>query len=207
MVSDKITVFSGGNDIEQVLDEAERFAEYNRLDGKERQTLRLLTEEMIGALKGAAGDFEGDFWMECEKAEYRLKLRVDADVDAEKKKELLTLSTSGKNETSIGLLGLLRQVAVKALAGQDGTSDELTPTGADLIYMGGMLRGEDSLFLDYNWSIMQYHEALDEKAEEKEAKETWDELEKSVLVRLADDIRVGVRGDTVEISVIKRFTR
>lgn len=204
MISDKITVFSSGNDIEMILDEAERFATYNRLGEKERQTLRLLTEEMIGALKGAAGDFEGDFWMECEKEEYRLKLRVEADMNAERKKELMALSTSGKNESSIGLFGLIRQVAAKALLGSNEEAAEI-PNSEDLLYMGGMLRGEDSLFLDYNWSILQYHEALDGQKEKQAAKEEWDELEKSVLVRLADDIRVGVRGDNVEISVIKRF--
>ena len=41
------------------------------------------------------------------------------------------------------------------------------------------------------------------KMEEK--KEEWDELEKSVIASVADDITVGIKGTSAEIVIIKKF--
>ena len=43
------------------------------------------------------------------------------------------------------------------------------------------------------------------KTTQKENKEAWDELEKSIIANLADDVLVGVRKDKVEILIIKKF--
>ncbi len=37
------------------------------------------------------------------------------------------------------------------------------------------------------------------------AEERWDELEKSVIANLADDVSVGIVGTTVEMTVTKAF--
>ena len=52
------------------------------------------------------------------------------------------------------------------------------------------------------WSLKQYQNCVKEDASEKDK---WDELEKSILVKLADDVIVGVRGKTVDIIIKKRF--
>ena len=51
------------------------------------------------------------------------------------------------------------------------------------------------------WSLVRMHNQL---AREKKAAK-WDELEASVLLRLADDVRVGLRYDKVAITVYKTF--
>jgi hypothetical protein len=38
-----------------------------------------------------------------------------------------------------------------------------------------------------------------------EPDENWDELERSVVANLADDVRIGIKGRDVEITIIKRF--
>ena len=40
---------------------------------------------------------------------------------------------------------------------------------------------------------------------DKSSNEAWDELEKSVLAKIADEIKVGVVGDKVEIVIYKSF--
>ena len=51
------------------------------------------------------------------------------------------------------------------------------------------------------WSLQQYRESVkrDKKALE------WDELEKSILGKLSDDVRVGVLSNRVEITISKTF--
>jgi hypothetical protein len=40
---------------------------------------------------------------------------------------------------------------------------------------------------------------------QEEKTEAWDELEKSVLASVADDVIVGVKGKRASITVIKKF--
>ena len=49
------------------------------------------------------------------------------------------------------------------------------------------------------WALSAY------KAEAKETPEAWDELEKSLIANLADDVIVGIIGSKVDIVVIKTF--
>ena len=53
------------------------------------------------------------------------------------------------------------------------------------------------------WSMEEYRKDV-EKAE-KADKESWDELEKSIVANIADDIRVSMKGATVEMVIKKRF--
>ena len=58
-----------------------------------------------------------------------------------------------------------------------------------------MLSGENSVFYDYTGT------PLDEAPEDKE----WDRYERSILRKLADEIKIGVRGGNVEMDVMKQF--
>ena len=43
------------------------------------------------------------------------------------------------------------------------------------------------------------------KAEKPEAAEAWDELEKSVVSNVADDVKIGIKGFQTEITIIKKL--
>ena len=59
--------------------------------------------------------------------------------------------------------------------------------------------GEDINY-PYTWTLENY------KNQAKKAKEeAWDELEKSVIASIADDVIVGVKGKRADIIVIKKF--
>ena len=51
---------------------------------------------------------------------------------------------------------------------------------------------------------MNYRESFDSNAQ-AEKQEAWDELEKSIIAKLADDVIVGVLGGKVDIVVKKKF--
>ena len=57
--------------------------------------------------------------------------------------------------------------------------------------------------MDYahSWSLEQYRSSLRGQAKG----EDWDELEKSVIASVADDVIVGVKGKQADIIIVKRF--
>ena len=59
----------------------------------------------------------------------------------------------------------------------------------------------DTIDYAYLWSLDQYRETISK--EERAA--DWDELEKSVIASVADDVTVGVTGKRADITIIKKF--
>ena len=55
--------------------------------------------------------------------------------------------------------------------------------------------------------MIKYEDALSNrvKANDDSAKEAWDELEKSVVAKVADDVKVSIRGRMVEMAIIKKL--
>ena len=52
------------------------------------------------------------------------------------------------------------------------------------------------------WSLSEYKERVQEG---EDTAGNWDELERSIIANIADDISVGILGDRVEMIVSKRF--
>ena len=55
----------------------------------------------------------------------------------------------------------------------------------------------------YGWSMREYRSAVEEHR--AEAPEQWDELEKSITARLADEVKIFIRGNAVEMVIEKAF--
>ena len=57
-----------------------------------------------------------------------------------------------------------------------------------------------------NWSMKKYRASVEmEMAEDAKAQEEWDELEKSIVANIADEVTVAIRGGEVEMTVYKNF--
>ena len=108
MKTDIIKVSSKGIQMEAALEQVEKVAAYKDLSRKNALHLRLLTEEMMGMMRSVTGETEGEFWIEDEDGEYRLHLRIAARLNPEKREQLLSASSTGKNESAKGLMGRLR---------------------------------------------------------------------------------------------------
>ena len=207
MTTDKIMVYSEGPGIDKALSEAEKFAQYEQLGEKEGLYLRLLSEEMLGMVRGITGGFEGQFWLEGGEGEYRICLRADTYMDRSKKKKLIALSGSGKNESSVGIMEMLRNILVNVINDPD-SMDNLSKEYDDGSVMYGMMgvRSDGGMDpMDFEWSLIQYKSMVEKDRRQKKSAEAWDELEKSIVANIADDVKVGVRGDIVEMTIIKRF--
>ena len=197
MKTDVIVVSTMGSRMETALEQAEKVAAYKGLTAKEALQLRLLTEEMMGLVRSITGKKEGRFWIEDQDGEYALHLQVDTRLTSEKREQLLSVSATGKNESAKGLMGRLRDFF-------DWGSDE--DLAASPLYLPDMYEFSSVPALDYEWSMVRYESALAKRIDtDQKAQEAWDELEKSVVKHVADDVRVFIRSGVVELIILKKI--
>mgnify|MGYP006873018510 CR=1 FL=1 len=196
MKTDVIKISSRGLGMQTALEQVEKVTAYKGLTGKDALHLRLLAEEMMGMMRSITGETTGEFWIEDdEKGTYQLHLAVITLMDMNKRDQLLAASTSGKNEAARGLMGRLRNFFEQ---GVDSPS----------AFLYARETGEYSATptLDIEWTLSMYQRQLESwMPTDEKAKEMWDELEKSVVTHVADDIRVAIRGDHAEMVIIKKF--
>ncbi len=193
MKTDIITITSKGGNMERALLEAEKTAVYKGLSQKNKLHLRLLTEEMLGMMRSIAGEVEGKFWIEDEDSVFQLHLKVNTGLNEKKREKLISASTSGKNEASKGLMGKLRSF--------------FEPSDDIPLFLDSVAMDSPDGISDTVWSMYSYRELLDRYVEEQRtgAVEAWDELEKSVVSHVADDVKVSIRGRDVEMVIYKKM--
>ena len=188
MKSDIIRVSTKYDATADVLDQAERVAEYQGLSHKASLHLRLLAEEMMCMMRAIAGDVSGEFWIQNKRSHYELHLLVETTMDARKREQLLSASTTGENEANRGFMGKIRAF--------------FEPMEDVPVYFECQ---PDSMYQEMSWTMAGYQQKLknDMELNRKGAREAWDELEKSVIAHIADDVKVSIRGHEVEMTVYK----
>lgn len=194
MRTDVITVSSNGKQMSAALEQVEKMAAFKGLSSKGTLQLRLLTEEMMGMMRSITGEKEGQFWIEDEDGVYQLHLRMNTIMDPAKREQLLGASTSGKNEAARGLMGRLRDFFEQG--------DNL---GA-LPYFMSEADDPTAATMRWEWSMNAYQNTLQGYMDQDQrAREAWDELEKSVVTHVADEIKVFIRGGQTEMTIIKKL--
>jgi len=199
MRSDVIHVTNEGDGIDEALEQTEKVAVFKGLESKNALHLRLLTEEMMGMMRALTGEREADFWIEDDGGDFELHLRAETRMTGELRKKLLSASTSGKNDSAKGVLGKLRDLFERAI--------EPIDDGLPLFYTAGLEHsGADLGALTVEaagmWSLNAYRASVEK---DKAPKEEWDELEKSVIANIADEVNIGIADNNVEMTVFKKF--
>ena len=195
MKTDVLQITSDGDNMGAALNEIEKISAYKGLSHRDGLSLRLLTEEMMAMMRAITGNVNGEFWVEDRpEGVYELHLRVETLMDEEKRAQLISASTSGRNEASRGFLGKLR-------AFFEPSGDVPMPS---MGFAGG---GSPGSYGSYVWSMGDYRDQLRQYQEENREgnSEAWDELEKSVVAKVADDVKVSIRGRTVEMIIQKKI--
>ncbi len=200
MKSDVIVVSSRGSRMEAALNQVDKVAAYKGLTGKNALHLRLLAEEMMGLMRSVTGETEGKFWIEDEDNVYQMHLLVNTRMDSSKRDQLLSAASSGKNEAARGLMGRLRDFFDR------GADEDIASFNSPLL-LPGMFDASSTPTLDWEWSMMRYENALSTRIGQNDdaARAAWDELEKSVVARVADDVKVSIRGYQAEMTIVKKM--
>ncbi len=60
---------------------------------------------------------------------------------------------------------------------------------------------------NYAWSMEDYRDQLRQFREQNQGgkQEDWDELEKSVIAKAADDVKISIRARIIEMTVLKKM--
>ena len=201
MRSDICEFQKGGRGLEAILAEVEKVTVYNALSKKSALRLRLLTEELAGMLRELVDNFEGCFWLQNDGNKYELHAELFvSELSMEEKQALVDMSASKKNAATTGFMGKIREIAENMLL----YSQQL---GVPIGYFSAGDYLNDYSFAGINyvyaWTLDNYVAQHKEKMVSKG--EEWDQLEKSIVANLADDVIVGVKGQRVEIVIKKEF--
>lgn len=206
--SRKIAVGKGAALTGEAMDAAEAFVKGLDLDQKSALRMRLLTEEVLEMLRNMVDGFSGLFWLEADDRECRICIDGMAEVDVAAEQDLLSVSKDGKNASVKGFTAKLTQFVRHHREYLDRLNALLELGGAayadDYLYLGSIHPRIDASAI--TWSMADYRKFLfdDETAAEQIAADR-DELEKSILANLADDVKVGVKEDRIRITVVKKL--
>lgn len=202
MRSDTVHVTNQGDGMSAALAQAEATARFRGLSDKPALHLRLLAEEMLGMLRAITDSTEADFWIDAEGDEYKLHLMAETVMTSKKREKLLSASTSGRNAAAKGVMGKLKDLFATAIESANDPDSGyyaggwFVPSyGAASIPAMGEIEAEV-------WSLNQYKASI--KGRNEDAPE-WDELEKSVVSKLADDVQISIRGGKVEMVIFKKL--
>ena len=175
-----VNVSSSGKGADEALAMTERLSTDSGLDKKDKLHLRLINEELIGLLQSIKGDVNAEYYLEVSGREYELHLNAEVELTPEMKNKFIA-SWSKENTESKGFAGRLKEVIGSAL----------------------ISRKDPVLY----WSMGDYKEEIERKARFKDngSSNAMDELERSIIANLADDISIKIEGNRVEIVVYKKF--
>jgi len=168
--------------IEKAIKEAERYSRSENLDKKMQLRIRLLSEELLILSKEMANLHDGKYQIIREREDYLIDFSALADVT---KKDVKIMKKN--NNIYEGVLGRL-QYALESmieLSMNNGNSDEITDE---------TIGKSDE---DYRWSYKVYKETAEDNKTVNE-----DEIGRSVITAFADDVKIFVRRNHVNIKIL-----
>lgn len=178
MKSDIINIDNQGSGFDKALEETKKVAAYKGLDHKQSLRLSLFTEEMLSMVRIVTGEMQAAFWIENEDLRFELNLTTNTVMDKEKRRQLLASASSRKNEAAGSFLGKLRDAFEDAMLSEADNAQYDLPNDVHADLTG-------RVYEDTN--------------------QEWDKSERSVLLSLADDVKISIRGGKVHMTIVKDF--
>ena len=198
---DIITVTSRNEGMDQAIEMTEKLSSESGLEKKQKLHMRLLAEELFGLLKGIAGDVEADYWLEATEKNFELHMKSEVQLTDEMKKQFLESSSTGENSAAKGVMGKIRVMIASVLL----STKEVLPMA--LINTAAAYQPAGGSGASVDWSMVDYKNRVKNEAGDRETTEAWDELERSIIANIADDVKVKILGNKVEIIVLKNFEK
>ena len=206
VTSEKVRISNTGSGMEHALTIAEQTAGFMNISAKDRLRLRLLAEEMFSMVRTVAGNFSAHFWLEAEEKSCTLHLEAKSDLDYSQQKELISVSTTGKNSAKLGIMDKIRGMIEAGIYGIEESFAIQAEYGTGMMPYGAIGVPDDGMTdALYAWSMEKYKHDIEEKRDDDP--DSYDELEKSIIANVADDVKVGINKDRIEIIIVKNFRR
>lgn len=203
MKTEIINISPNGTGMDKALELTEKTGAFCGLDHKAALRLRLLSEEVIELMRSFTDVMNGDFWLEAIDNVVEIHLKTDIPMDLQTKKEIISVSSSGKNSAAKGLMGRIREMINNATLPDDPETKAMADQALGLMALGCQMGTYSG---SYSWSMSTYVASIDKAYEaQTEARDAKDELEKSIVANLADDVTVHIVNSEVEITLYKSF--
>ena len=192
MKSSIININQSADNLNQILVETQKISEVALLNNKQMLKTRLIAEEFTGMLKELSTNFDGEFWIERENLAFSFiaQIHINEAMDLQTKRKFIDVSSEKKNTTK-GVMGKIRDIV----------ENLLYPENAMYSSSFVAYQFETAVLFNDQWTLNKYKDA------ERNNAEPWDELEKSIIANLADDVIVSVKGSNVEIVIVKDFNK
>ena len=198
MQSNVCKIEKGIKDLAAILKESEKVAVYNELNHKQTLQLRLLCEEIDGMLPKIIDDFDGELWIDFEDGVCKVNVSIKIpEFNTDKKEELIGIAKNKKNAAAVGIVGKIRNAIENFFLNED-VNESFAYSSSAFDMPAGYF---DSAEYSRLWRLEEYRVYV----KKEEQIEAWDELEKSVIASVADDVIVGVKGKCAEIVIVKSF--
>ena len=194
IVEIKIT---NSDDCLRALQATEKEGAESGLNQKSNLRLRLLAEELIGMVQNLSGYIDALYWVDRQGSTFTLHLKAEVIMNKEVMELLLSTATSGKNSAAKGFMGKLREMIASVMIPSAQGPSVLSGLSIGMMSAGSPV-GENAGMSSYIWSLNNYKEKIEESEEAED-------LERSIVASLADEVLVSIVGSKVQIDIIKAF--
>ena len=202
MQTEKISIFATGNGRDQALELTEKTGAYCGLDHKSILRLRLLSEEIIELIRPFSSEMKGDFWLETNDNNVEIHLKTEIPMDLQTRNELLSVATSGKNSAAHGIIGKIREMIARVSLPDDPETKAMSDQALGLMALGSQMGSYYGGA--YSWSMSTYVSSINNStAITDETAAAKDDLEKSIVANIADEIKVNIVESDVEVVIYK----
>ena len=185
-------------DADEILSE---FAEKNGIAGKDYSHLCLLTEETLGMANQMLRVYNGELWLEETPAGYEIIL--EADVHGK---------DGNEDVPSASPAGFMAKIA--EMMNCSFMFENIAEMPEDLAgmlpdYMSyGIRENMDTHAWAGRWSLSAYrHNLRKQQGENRETDPALDELEKSIVAYLADEVTIGIHGHRIRLVISKAIPK
>lgn len=203
MKTEIINISPNGTGMDKALELTEKTGAFCGLDHKSSLRLRLLSEEVIELMRTFTDELIGDFWLEAKDDTVEIHLKTEIPMDLQTKNKIISVSSSGKNSAAKGFMGRIREMITNATLPEDPESKAMSDQALGLMALGCQMGTYSG---SYSWSMSTYVASIDKAYDTQTvARDAKDELEKSIVANLADDIMVHIVNSNVEIALYKSF--
>ncbi len=195
MKSDVIVIGTNQDFTDRALAITEEYA--GNLSKKAHLRLRLVAEEMMNLFRSITGELEAEYWIENESNFYTLHLDTNTIMFAKKREQLMELSSTKENAAAKGVIGKIREAFELALL----PKDEMDARLARLPLMGFAEPSAYEQSTEDLWKMSNYIDSVNNISDPEFAQEAKDELERSIIATLANEVTISIRGDKVSMAV------
>lgn len=181
-------------DVEEIL---KTFAGKIGIAGRNYQHMCLLAEETLGMANQLIRHFDGEIWLETTEAGYDIVLEAQVREGEE-----------GLPRPSVSPEGFMAKIAEMLncsymFENVGEMPEELADTLPDYMSYGAR-QDEKSPVWAGRWSLSAYRYNLEHRPkDDPEAGIDLDELEKSIVARLADEVTIGIQGSRIRLVISK----